>query len=443
MLPADQLELITAAVDGELSATEARAFRRLLDVSHEARALYAKLLADSVRVRALPRATPPADLRTKILNRIATATPKPRTRPARSAPRFAPEPVRRKLPAWVPAALAASVLLSVTAGSFAFFHRSNPQPIAKNPWSNALPVIQDTVPTVPSPTATAHQNSTQRDPSSVARLDVSPVPPSPPPRAVVPDALATAPEPRSVLPPDLIGSKILEPLAPFEFVQVRVPFLRTVAELDRDDTRQELADELARDSAFRFDLFVRDTARGVEVFQNAARAAGLTLFADATTLERLKKKQVASVVIYTESLNAAELSALFAKLTAEDMKFSPRVCDSLHATPIVRSDELELKAILGVDVGVFKRPAGTGAGQGERGEKPVSAGTIESVSKSLTSSPAKPGDHTAVLMTWQPAHPMLGRTPPNTSAELKKYLEKRGPRKPNAIPAVIVIRSLG
>ena len=45
MIPADQKELITAAVDGELSATEAHAFRRLLDNSAAARSLYAKLLS--------------------------------------------------------------------------------------------------------------------------------------------------------------------------------------------------------------------------------------------------------------------------------------------------------------------------------------------------------------------------------------------------------------
>ena len=59
MITADQTELITAAVDGELSATEVRIFRRLLDNSGEARALYAKLRADRDRVRNLPLATPP------------------------------------------------------------------------------------------------------------------------------------------------------------------------------------------------------------------------------------------------------------------------------------------------------------------------------------------------------------------------------------------------
>ena len=98
------------------------------------------------------------------------------------------------------------------------------------------------------------------------------------------------------------------------------------------------------------------------MFQNAAKASGIALHVDAATLDKLKKKQIHAVVIYTESLSATDLASLFAKLSAEDAKYSPRVCDSLHATAVVRSDELELKAILGLDVGLYKRP--TGAGQG-------------------------------------------------------------------------------
>ena len=456
MLPAEQLELITAAVDGELSAPQRRACRRLLKTSPEARTLYRKLKADRDRLRALPRATPPADLRAKILARIANTTPAPVVTPAKPAPvatptkprlPLAPQPVRRtlrSLPAWVPVAVAASVLLCVTAGSFAFFNgQSKPKTdSAKNPWSDALPAGQDAQQSVPSPTAT---HSARPDPDAVAKIDVSPVPPLPPPRSVVPDPIAIAPEPRDIT-PDLIGSPTLPPIPPFDIVQVHLPFLRAVAELDRDDTRQEFTDELARGAGdpFRLDLFVRDTARGAEVFQNAAKATGLTVFADAATLEKLKKKQVTSVVIYTESLTAAELTALFAKLCAEDMKFSPRVCDSLHATPVVHSDERELKAILGVDVGLYKRPVGSGigAGQGDR-EKPVSASTIDSVTTTLTSPSAKAPDKSAVLLTWQTTHPMIGRTPPGMSVELKKYLEKRGPRKPNVVPTVIVIRPMG
>lgn len=434
MMPADQHELITAAVDGVLSATELRAFRKLLDESASSRALYKKLKSDRDRVRALPRVAPPADLRAKILAKIAAApapTPVAPVRPA--SPRHA-EPGRRRTPLWVPVAAAACLFFGVTAISFAYFNHQSKATAAKNPYSDALPAVQEAPVAVPSPAAPVALPSAE----AAARLDVSPVPPAAHPRPA-PEPLAVAPEPRPVA-PNFFAARPLPPIPPLDFIKVRVPFLRTVGEFDRDDTRQELIDELGRDAPFRFDLFVRDPARGADVFQNAAKAARITVYADALTLDRLKKKQATAVAVYTESLTAAELADLFAKLSAEDTKYSPRVCDSLHVNPVVRSDELDLKSVLGVDVGLFKRVGSGGAGKGERGDKPVSANTIESVSKALTGPAPKSGDATAVLTTW---HPTTGRTNPMQSKEVAQYREKRGPRKPGAVPAIIVIRLVG
>ncbi|QJX00603.1 anti-sigma factor [Frigoriglobus tundricola] len=459
MIPAEHQELITAAVDGELSAPELRALRRVLDSSAAARSLYAKLKADRDRVRGLSQVAPPADLRAKILSRIASATPAPHTaKPIRIAqpetnPSTLPVPAfTRHYSGWVPVAVAASLLLSVTAASFAFFNsHSGSQPhAAKQPWSNVLPAPVDAPAAVPSPTA---PRETRPDPAVVVRVDVSPVPPLPPPRPVVPEAVAVAPAPRPAY-HDLLGSRPLPKIPPLEFAHLRVPFLRTVVELERDDIRQELTDELRRDpSSFRLDLFVRDTARGVDVFQNAARAAGLTVFADAATVEKLTKKQAHSVVIYTECMSAQELTQLFTKICGEDSKFSPRVCDSLHVTPVARADENELKLVLGMDAGLFKRPRtgspgsiGTGlekAPLDRYGDpKSVSAGTIDSVTNALTNPPGKAPEKPAVLLTWQVASGAT-RTAPSQSAELKHFLSKRGDRKPTAVPVIIVIRPGG
>ena len=60
MLPADQLELLTTAVDGELTARQSRRLRRLLAASDEARAALTRLQSDSGRLRDLPKLAPPA-----------------------------------------------------------------------------------------------------------------------------------------------------------------------------------------------------------------------------------------------------------------------------------------------------------------------------------------------------------------------------------------------
>ena len=454
-MTAAQLELITAAVDGELSAPERRAVRTLLASSPEAKELFTKLRSDKARIRALPPVAPPADLRTKILAKLAAVTPAPSAKPkvpsepARNSP---PVPKRREL--WVPLAVAASVFLCLAAGALTFFRNGGTQPpVAQNNWAHVLPSHEEEPPAaVPSPVRVP-------DPSAAVRVGVMPVPPVPTPREVLPapTAVAVAPLPRE-LNPDLTGFPVRPVLPPFQRIEIRVPFLRAVSDLGREDVGHELLETIDRDQGItpvRFDLFVRDTARGVEVLQKAAKASGVAVHADATTLERLKKKQVYSVVVYTEALTGEELVALFAKLEGEDAKYSPRVGDSLHATPIVRTDELELKAVLGTDVGLYKRPAPSQnhkAGQGGRvpSGKPLSAGTIDQVVQSVSGSPgtassqpAKPTDKTdkhAVLLTWQTTHPHLSRTNPMASAELKQYFQKRGDRKPHAVPAIIVIR---
>lgn len=427
MLSPTQRELIAAAVDGHLSAEDKRAARQLLDSSAAARALYAKLKADRARVRALPQVAPPADLAARVMARVAAQPAQP------ASPVRAPAPRRVSVLRLV--ALAASLFIAVTASSFAFFNaRGGTGDTARSNWANDLPVGYDApAGPLPSPSEPFAPAPARPNPYDVARANVSPVPLAIEPKAVAGAALAPAPRPAMS---DLLAGPLLNKMPSFDLVRVRMPFLRAVAELQREDIRHELIDELDNDPAFRFDLFVRDTGRGVDVFRNAARTAGLNLCADAATLERLKKRQSPSVVIYTESLTAKQLAALFGALAEEDTKFSPRVCESLHAVPVSRADENELKAVLGFDVGVFKRPTGTPGPKSPA--KSVSSGTLSEVTKSLTNPPA-PAENVAVLLTWQATNGGT-RTPPALSAELKSYLSKRGERQPNAIPALIVIR---
>ena len=100
MLTYPQLQLLTAAIDGELSPAEARRLRRLLDASPEASDTLARLKADAERLRTLPRIAPPADLAARVMRRIAAVTPAPQAEPA--AIPFATQ--ARRLPVWVPAA---------------------------------------------------------------------------------------------------------------------------------------------------------------------------------------------------------------------------------------------------------------------------------------------------------------------------------------------------
>src|SRR5262249_36554299 len=216
------------------------------------------------------------------------------------------------------------------------------------------------------------------------------------------------------------------------------------SDFDREDTRQMLAEELARDPAFRIDLFTRDPARAASVLRESAKAAGLAVFADATTIDRLGKRQGSWVVVYTDALTPEELAAFFGRLCADDAKISPRVFEALHAVPVTQADQRELKSILGTDPGLYKRALIEKPEKSERpgaNGKSISAGTADEIVKSVTSGqPAgqgKPPEKHRVLLTWEP---MASRTMPSGSAELKQFLAKRGDRKANAVPVIIVIR---
>jgi hypothetical protein len=449
------LALITAAVDGELSATELPRFQRLLDSSSEARTAYHCLKADSDRLRNLTVVTPPANLLQRVMGKIAALTPTPRTLPISSPrapvlrngpPTRALEPSTLQNPRvttnrWIPVAIAASLLLAIMGSSFWFFSGSgkvgtiarnskSSQPAASNEsadaaeWAKSLPSENSSHPLVPMP-GDANRNVARTEPIEPTKEVVA---------SVAAPTTALAPAPRPARNSAILGAELKSEIPPLDLVQIRVPFLRPLAEFDRDDARQQFVEELGRDPAFRIDVFTRHLPRSVEWFRNAAKASGVNVSIDATTLDRANKGQISSVVVYIETMTPKELADLFGKLCAEDARVTPRIFEAVHATPVLEDDSKALRSILGVDPGLFKRPA-----QEKKTDsvKPISAGTVDQIVKSLSAGQGREPEKSALLMTWKPD---MARTIPSTSAELKQFLIKRGDRKANAVPVMIVIR---
>ena len=122
MIPANLRELMSAAVDGELSAAERKTAQRLLRESPEARALYAQLKADAGRLKNLPRVKAPADMADNVMSaineRAMTPTPLPPSR--QPAPRFN----WSALPIWINLITAAAVLIVISVGSYLYFSAS-------------------------------------------------------------------------------------------------------------------------------------------------------------------------------------------------------------------------------------------------------------------------------------------------------------------------------
>jgi hypothetical protein len=431
MLTESQLILITAAVDGDLTDAEARDLRRLLDESALARTTYDRLRADSLRLQSLPRIEPPADLQERVMARIAALGPIPAATPAR--PIETPShPARRPWHRVAPIAIAASVLIAIAGTSFLIFSadrgdsaRDSNRPPAGGRDNGNDPPREDWL-----PGRTARLPSAPMPSERVEGADVHQAPAP----AVAPDnAVAIAPEPRTP-DHDLIGAHPRAEFPNFDLVQLRLPFLEPLADFEREAIRQQLTEELGRDPAFRIDLFARSPIRGAELILKAARASGLAVHADTASMNYLRKGQVSSVVLYTDSLSAPQLTALLAVLNSEDAKVSPRVFDAVHAMPIAREDEIEIRRVLGADPGLFKRALPDRRKDAPKGES-VSAGTADQIASAIRA--GKGGGGSGVLMTWAPAQ---GRTPPSASVELKTYLSKRGERKPDAVPVIIVIR---
>jgi hypothetical protein len=428
MIPDDQLHLLTAAVDGELTPEEDRRLRRVLVRSAAARVLFAQLQADRDRLRKLPQATPPADLRDRVMAKIADVPPPVPTEPV---VRPAAAPFQRTRRSWVPVAVAASLLLVITTASFGFFVRLADRPArigghgptAHGSVAPALPP-DDRQPSAPA--------EVEPGANAVARTNVPSVSPSPGPGL-------TPPRPDFVGPP-LPGNNP-NPLAapprpaipPYQMVEVRVPFLAPMIDLEREDVRQQFADELGRDPAFRIDVFAPDTVRAAEAFQHAGKGSGLVLFTDAMAQDRIRRKFPGPFVIYTEALTPAELRDLFGKLAHDDAKHG--AFDSVHATPLQAADQQELRGVLGYDPAIGKRtnPAPAVPNPADPPIKPISTGTGDQVVKALN----KPPEKSAVLLSLSP------RANPMSSKELAEFRARRGERRPNVVPVMIVIRTPG
>jgi anti-sigma factor RsiW len=123
MNPANVRELLTAAVDGELSPAERKTAQQLLRESEAARVFYAQLKADAGRLKGLPKVAAPADLSDNVMSviqdRAMMPTPLPPSRKPASKFNWSAVPI------WVNFVTAAAVLIVISVGSYLYFSASD------------------------------------------------------------------------------------------------------------------------------------------------------------------------------------------------------------------------------------------------------------------------------------------------------------------------------
>lgn len=422
MLTDADRELITAAVDGELTPAQDVAFRRLIAASAPAAALFAALMSDARHLRALPRAVVPMGMDRRVMERIRSTSVSTPLRVNR----------RHSFGRW-PYAVAASLLLGIGTGTYWFAVR-HPQGVEIASPSPIGPALHEETgpPRVHNPTP---QTPYARESLPAPRDVVVTVAQHERPRTteiVVRPPVESAPAPRLHGYGDVVASGPIADVRPFETVQVRLPFLVSVADLDQADTRARLLVELSDDPAYRLDLFTRDPHRAAEVFQAAARSAGVNLHVEGVAAERIRKRlPPIAWAVYSEALAPTDVVAFLdhlAKATRGD-KVAP--FGVAHLVPAQQSDHRELRELLGVDPGAWKRTPATLA------PKPLSADTADRVASALASTAR---ERSALLLSYLPPS---ARANPLASKEVKAYLDRRGPRLPTAVPLLIVIRPIG
>jgi anti-sigma-K factor RskA len=408
MLDDRSRELLTAYVDGELSARERKAVMKLLRRSPEARILLRRLQADSDALLELPAPPPAPDVTGSVMQAIAQRGLTPGTQRPRPAD---------AVPFWKVFAAAAAVLIVVSGGSFLFFKavqsgdaRHNAK--SKNPDKekhNSTPRIDDLA-------------NEQKPPHDLRQL---PPEKKDPPQEIVkkPDRKTDAdkqerkpdqtpaPEPERE---SILAAPSMEVFQP-RSADVAVPALFKLRELTQERGRQGLVQELAHSSAFYVEILCREGTIAFPRLQAALKAGGINVVVDQGAASRLKQPEFkTNYMVYLEDVTPEELAKILQPLGQEEPKKDkdakkPPVAQfngndpNLILCPLTAEHRRKLSGLLGVD--------------------PRSA-----------SATGKSSEHLALAMVYSPSAPR------QQSTEIKRYLESRKAPRKETLQVMLVLR---
>jgi hypothetical protein len=220
--------------------------------------------------------------------------------------------------------------------------------------------------------------------------------------------------------------------------KIRVLRLFSPHELADDElARTRLAAEMRKDELIRLDLFTRSSPRSLELVLQAFKARGISVFTDAFVHEQLKKKNQPEVMIFTEALAPDDVARLMSDLGARDKKGGGEF-EALAAAPFLPADLTRLSRLLGIP-NLEPKPSTGKVGVDIR--KPLPEGTANDVAAALAkmgnrrTSPLR-AERVAVVVSYTPVNPQ-----PSASREIRQFLDRRGERRPDAKPLMLVIRT--
>lgn len=430
MLPAHLQELLTASVDGELTAAERRLTDKFLRDSAEARVFHAQIVDHAERLNRLPVAAPADDLASHILNLISDRAIMPTPLPTR---RRKSGWNSQKLLPWISISAAACVLIAVGLSSYLYFAVSERQSAnaAKNANAAATPSSTESgkhLAKVP--------NTIGNDPPSI-KIDSVPKPIDPVVAKNTTPAPEELPSPRVYGEENIVTTPPQPEREPFKVVTIELQLILPLRDLDQAYPKQLLRDELKKDEIIRLELFAKDSTRAAELLQAALKTRGHHLVVDAVAQERLKKKQRTEYVFYTESLTSDEIAHFLEQLGTDDGKAESKKVgdgqfDKFVLARFVPSDLNELAKLLGVSAAQLKLPKLKTANAFDP-RKPLEINTAAQLAAGLPKT--RSSEKQALVLPYGSAH-----SNPQTSKEIKSFLEKRGERKPGTVPMMLVLR---
>jgi len=425
MMTSNELSLITAAVDGEISSEQARACRRLFADQPAAAKLFRQLKADAARVKAYPRATAPLALTATIMAHVATLPAHQPIVPSTAVP-------MRRVVTSLPYAVAASILLSVVFGSFWVFSPDRGDKDRAETRIEHLPAPKPLPPDRREPILTDYVVARPDD--SLISAAVIPMPrlvPDPTPIVIAKLHTELAPLPRPAG-GDVVGFNLVEKTRPLTAVELRLPFITQAIDFDKPDVSERLTAEFALDPAYRLDLMAKNPQVAIDLLLAAVKSSGATVSIDAATQERLTKKMPITTALYLEGLTPAEVVTLLGQLGKGVQAATPAAIGAANLVPALAQEQRDVRDLFGVDLGLLRTPRGNGTSSASPG-KSVANDTIGQIANNMK----KGTDKQAILLTYLP--PGL-RTPVDKSKEVKAFLDRRSERKSGTIPLLIVLR---
>ena len=230
----------------------------------------------------------------------------------------------------------------------------------------------------------------------------------------------------------------LPPPVRIDMAEICLPFLRMLGEFEREDVQLAFLQQVQRESAVRIDLFTRDLNRGVQWLQKTANQIGLHLVVDATTADRLKKGAPITAVL----LYCDNLTP--AELT--------RFFILLHGEDAKISprlfDMVHLMPLAPHDERDLREVLGVDPGLNVKarpdkndkavGEVPQRPLSAGTADEIIRSLLAKKSIDKSGLVTAWA--PPAARTAPFLSTEIRSYLTRKATRSPQAVPALIILR---